>query len=140
MVSLTAPSQAQRRAGVVAHPFIGKITATYRQGKSRRWSWRRWALRCADKLNFLKALSLRSLPHLMDRKAGKICQVGGPRAHKEVSSFALETAFRPFVGTGLIVAIANAEMVRDGEPEDSEYQVTSTDGESFDHRYAAASS
>jgi hypothetical protein len=31
-------------------------------------------------------------------------------------------------------------MVRDGEPEDSENQVASADGESFDHRYAAASS
>jgi hypothetical protein len=30
-------------------------------------------------------------------------------------------------------------MVRDSEPEDCEHQVTSADGESSDHRYAAAS-
>jgi hypothetical protein len=50
---------------------------------------------------------LRFLPDGTDRKAGEIRQVGGPRTHKEVSSFGfgLETVLRPFVGTGLIVAI-----------------------------------
>jgi hypothetical protein len=66
------------------------------------------ALRCAAKLNVSKALSLRFLPDGMDRKASEVCQVGGPRAQKEVSSFRMEIALRPFVGTGLIVAIANA--------------------------------
>jgi CxxC motif-containing protein (DUF1111 family) len=56
----------------------------------------------------------------MDRKAGQIRQVGSPRTHKEVSSPGLETALRSLVGTGLIVAIANAQMVRDSEPEDRE--------------------
>jgi hypothetical protein len=44
----------------------------------------------------------------MDRKASEVCQVGGPWAQKEVRSFGMEIALRPFVGTGLIVAIANA--------------------------------
>ena len=60
------------------------------------------------KLSISKAVSLGFLPDGTDRKASEVCQVGGPRAHKEVSSFGLETALRPFVGTGLIVAIANA--------------------------------
>ena len=66
------------------------------------------ALGCSAKLNVLKALSLRFLPDGIDRKASEVRQVGGPRAQKEVSSFGMEIALRPFVGTGLIVAIANA--------------------------------
>jgi hypothetical protein len=77
-------------------------------------------LRRSVKLNLLKALSLRLLPDGTDRKAGEIRQVGGPRTHKEVSSFGVETALRPFVRTGLIVAIANAQIVCDGEPKDCE--------------------
>jgi hypothetical protein len=65
-------------------------------------------LRCPVMLTLLKALSLGFLPDGTDRKAGKIRQVGGPWTYKEISSFGLETALRPFVGTGLIVAIANA--------------------------------
>ena len=71
--------------------YVGKITAIHRQ--SARWrqpigkenhldgpSDDR-ALGCSAKLNVLKALSLRFLPDGMDRKAGEIRQVGGPRTH-----------------------------------------------------------
>jgi hypothetical protein len=79
------------------------------KGKSLRWSSSAdRALSCPVKLSISKALSLRLLPHDSHRKASEVCQVGSPRAHKEVSSVCLEAALRPFVGTGLIVAIAKA--------------------------------
>ena|SRR5450631_1367829 len=63
---------------------------------------------CLLKLDVSKALTLRFLPHGMDRKAREIRQVRRPWAHKEFSSLGWETTLGPFVGTGFIVAIANA--------------------------------